>query len=253
MISSILNAQSRINYILEIAYPDKIEKKFSMNLDIENNTCFFYDEEILKGVRTVSKSNQMSFHALNSDSNEIIVFTPENKIFKIENTDKIEWKLENEFKQEKNYKLQKATANYGERTWTAWFCSDINIFEGPYVFRGLPGLIFELYDSENIFNYKLTEIEKLSNASKRLKFDQKIAPITWEKYNKNLADFYNNPFNKERMSISGGNEINIDNKDIQIQDLNKMTVEFQNRIKLTFPPAVLLDKFSFYKTKILDL
>ena len=53
-----------------------------------------------------------------------------------------------------NYTLQKASTNFGGRNWTAWFNSEIPFQEG-YKFTGLSGLIFEIYDSENIFHYSL--------------------------------------------------------------------------------------------------
>jgi GLPGLI family protein len=47
--------------------------------------------------------------------------------------------------------LQKAT-NFGGRLWIiAWFNLEIPINEGPYKFRGLSGLIFEIGDSQTQF------------------------------------------------------------------------------------------------------
>lgn len=81
--------------------------------------------------------------------------------FSYTTTDKMDWKLENETKTSGQYTLQKATTNFGGRHWTAWFCKDINISEGPYKFRGLPGLIFELNDSRENFFFKLAKSQKL--------------------------------------------------------------------------------------------
>lgn len=50
-------------------------------------------------------------------------------------------KLSHETIQILNFKAQKATAKYGGRKWTAWFCQEIPIPNGPYKFGGLPGLI----------------------------------------------------------------------------------------------------------------
>ncbi|KQT24106.1 hypothetical protein ASG22_08805 [Chryseobacterium sp. Leaf405] len=252
-LSVIANAQTRINYILQIRYPDKTEKKFSMNLDIQDDLVSFYDEELLKGMIKASKSNQLVFHHTKTKENHLIVFTFETQPFKIQSTNKINWELVNEFKQINQYKLQKATVTFGERKWTAWFCPEINIMEGPYNFRDLPGLIFELTDSENIFVYTLTGIEKFKKDTKKLNFDlDKTQNITWEKYNKLMTDFFENPFLKQRTQLSNGIELNVDDKDVKVQDLNKMTSDFQKSLKMTFPPAIELDNFSFYKYKILQ-
>lgn len=74
--------------------------------------------------------------------------------YQFNSVDKIVWKLSNETKMYENYKLQKAEAIFGKRKWTAWFCKEIPINEGPYKFRGLPGLIFIVEDSAK--NYKFT-------------------------------------------------------------------------------------------------
>lgn len=58
------------------------------------------------------------------------------------------------------YTLQKATTTFGGRDWTAWFCKEVNLGEGPYKFRGLPGLIIEVADDKNNFIFKLIKSMK---------------------------------------------------------------------------------------------
>ena len=74
-------------------------------------------------------------------------------MFSVETQDKMNWKLQNETKTSGNYLLQKATTKFGGRNWTAWFTKDIALNEGPYKFRGLPGMIFEIYDDKNNFKF----------------------------------------------------------------------------------------------------
>jgi GLPGLI family protein len=47
---------------------------------------------------------------------------------------------------------ENATTKFGGRNWTAWFCEQIPFQEGPYKFRGLPALIFEISDNEGNIN-----------------------------------------------------------------------------------------------------
>ncbi len=223
-----------------------------MNLDVERDRVSFYDEELLKGRIKASKSNQLVFYNRKNGDNSLIVFTFESQPFKIESSDKIFWKPVDEFRQVNNYKLQKAVAEFGGRTWTAWFCSDLNMMEGPYKFRDLPGLIFEVTDSENLFSYTLTGIEKFTKDTKKLNFDlDNIQAVTWEKYNKLMTDYFENPFLKQRNQLSNGVELNVNDKDIKVQDLNKMTLDFQKSLKNVFPPAAEPDRFSFYEDSIL--
>ena len=85
-----------------------------------------------------------------------------NDLFSVKSTDKINWKRSDEVKTEGQYTLQKATANFGGRKWIAWFSKNISLSEGPYKFRGLPGLIFEIEDERKNFIFKLIKSYKLS-------------------------------------------------------------------------------------------
>lgn len=51
---------------------------------------------------------------------------------------------------------------YQNRTWTAWFTQEIPIEEGPYKFRGLPGLIIKMNDSSETWVFELLGINSIS-------------------------------------------------------------------------------------------
>ena len=53
----------------------------------------------------------------------------------------IRWKLHAETDSVCGMPCQRATATYGGREWTAWFCSEIPSSAGPWRLCGLPGLI----------------------------------------------------------------------------------------------------------------
>ena len=46
---------------------------------------------------------------------------------------------------------QKAVCHYHDKTWTAFYATDIPIAEGPWKLCGLPGLILRAYDSNGAF------------------------------------------------------------------------------------------------------
>jgi len=66
--------------------------------------------------------------------------------YNVEQNVDLKWNLSNEFNKILNYKVQRATTEFGGRTWIAWFAKDIPIQDGPYKFYGLPGLIIKLED-----------------------------------------------------------------------------------------------------------
>jgi GLPGLI family protein len=73
---------------------------------------------------------------------------------------KFDWKIINDFKTINDYKCQKAILTFRGRNYIAWFSNDIPINDGPYKFRDLPGLIFEIQDTKNNFFFNLVSFKK---------------------------------------------------------------------------------------------
>lgn len=76
-----------------------------------------------------------------------------------------DWTLLKETKKIGKYTVQKATTNYAGRHYTAWFSPEIPISDGPYKFRGLPGLIIQIQDDRNHYNYTLISVEKTKGSN----------------------------------------------------------------------------------------
>lgn len=72
----------------------------------------------------------------------------------------MDWKLLNETKIINGTKCFKATTFAFGRDWVAWYSIDYSFPFGPYKFNGLPGLIFEIYDTKNTYIFSLFEIKK---------------------------------------------------------------------------------------------
>ncbi|OYQ45975.1 hypothetical protein CHU92_01765 [Flavobacterium cyanobacteriorum] len=68
------------------------------------------------------------------------------------------------------YKCKKATMVFRGRAYTAWFSEDFPVNAGPFKFGGLPGLIFEIYDTDNQYRWILKSITK--NDGEQLKEPQ---------------------------------------------------------------------------------
>ncbi|MDP2236238.1 MAG: GLPGLI family protein [Bacteroidales bacterium] len=77
-----------------------------------------------------------------------------------EDINAFKWVLSNETSTISDYKVQKASVSYGGRNWVAWYCADLPFSDGPYKFRGLPGLIVKLYDTKNHYEFELVHIGK---------------------------------------------------------------------------------------------
>jgi len=74
--------------------------------------------------------------------------------------DPILWKIESEAKIIESYVCRKATGKYKGRHYIAWFTKSIAIPDGPYVFKGLPGLILEVYDLNDTIHFSMISFTK---------------------------------------------------------------------------------------------
>ena len=228
----IFSQTNRFIYQLDIKINDKIEK-MNMVLDIDKNFVKFYDYKFIE-MDSISKKTGENWMT-NTMSDQLVlrkINTFENQTFHdnmydyflIKSTDKINWNISKETKKVNDYTLQKATTNFGGRNWTAWFSSEIPFQEGPYKFRGLPGLIFEISDNENNFNYKLIRSKNLPETFSTINFleshyGNKAILITEKQYNKIKLDYYSDPvaeFSKSLKS-SGTVHINLENITTQVQ------------------------------------
>jgi len=117
----------------------------------------------------------------------------------------LEWKISTETSKIGEYNCQKAEVQYGDRHWTAWFTKDIPVSEGPYLFYGLPGLIIEIKDEMNDFDFKLARVRKNKNNS--LFELEGGKEISWQQYNNLLLDYFNSPMS---MVALGGKKVMTD-------------------------------------------
>lgn len=73
------------------------------------------------------------------------------------------WKIGSDTASINGHICKKATSFLYGRLWTAWFATDININDGPWLLWGLPGLIMRAYDSNKYFIFTVTAIERLKS------------------------------------------------------------------------------------------
>jgi GLPGLI family protein len=86
-----------------------------------------------------------------------------------DNTIDIPWDIAEETKMIGIYKVQKATAHFRGRDYTAWFTPQIPLPYGPWKLVGLPGLILEAYDTNKEIYWYFKNIEYPTKQSHQLK------------------------------------------------------------------------------------
>lgn len=148
------------------------------------------EQTSLNTILSLKKKSRFNFKILKTPT-EIVVL---DKIFadQFSYTDKKinDWKISFETAQINNYKCQKSTTYFAGRNYTAWFTNTIPISDGPYKFKGLPGLIIKIYDSKKHYVFELLSFEKYNS---NFSFDAKgIQSTTKRDYFSAYNDFKNN-------------------------------------------------------------
>ncbi len=114
--------------------------------------------------------------------------------YKVKQEILLTWKLTGAFSKILNYDVQKATTEYGGRKWTAWFTKEIPIQDGPYKFKGLPGLILKIEDETKSH---IWELKGIRSSQEELVFPDlgqySITEVNYNQYVKKLKSYRANP------------------------------------------------------------
>ncbi|MFW2135013.1 GLPGLI family protein [Chryseobacterium sp. TY4] len=252
---SIFGQGTRIAYEYEfvpnINLKDSIKKE-TVFLDIRKNGSKFYSQkkfladslhdEYMRKMRATGTRNfnykgnnpgavkytvEKSYPDLN-----IVLKTPINtNNYAIKNEKAIVWKIDPETKKIDKFTAQKATTDFGGRSWTAWFTQELPFQDGPYKFSGLPGLILEMHDSTATHAYKFIGLKKFddieikesaneSNAKTTVIIggsNTKPFEVTEAKFTELWKEYKNDPVKDMRQMLSQGNvkiKLNMDGKEI---------------------------------------
>ncbi len=142
----------------------------------------------------------------------------------------MQWNIEADTMTILSFLCQKATTTFRGRAYEAWFTTEIPVFNGPWKFHGLPGLILKVSDSQNEFRFECNEIT------------QERSPITYSKENyvkssrkdflKVQKKFNENPMASIRESMPGTN------MSIQIKGADGQPID-PEKFKLPYNPIEL--------------
>ncbi len=160
--------------------------------------------------------------------------------YSVKNENPLNWKILLDKKTISKFEVQKATVDFGGRSWTAWFTQEIPFQDGPYKFHGLPGLILEMEDSTGTQVFKFAGSKKFDEIEVPDKKDEigntkgmviktfgmasgKEIDVSEEQFRKQWKEFKNDPVKNMRQMLSQGNmklTMNVDGK--QLNDPSEM-------------------------------
>ena len=133
----------------------------------------------------------------------------------------VKWNITNETATKADYPCQKATTTYGGRDYEAWFSFQIPIQDGPYKFSGLPGLIVDMYDSEDQYHFTLAGLEKATLGEIEVS-EKNLLNVSKSKFTEMKTDFTENP---SKMINASGGSITMkskDGKDMSQKEMNNL-------------------------------
>lgn len=253
LFSIVFSQTHRFVYELQAKKNNNIQK-INMTLDIDKDYVHFYDYDFLKNDslrkkdggnwQTNTRSEQLVLRKRNSFDNKSF-YDNMFDYFVIDSKDEMTWKIKSETKKSGEFTLQKAETNFGGRSWEAWFNPGIPFQEGPYKFRGLPGLIFEIRDSKGDYVYSLIKSINLPNTFDtsdflETHFGKKPVPVTLKQYHKVKQDYYNDPVADMRRLLKGGGTVIIGGDKITSQEqLDQKRIFIQNSIVKNYNPIEL--------------
>jgi GLPGLI family protein len=148
---------------------------------------------IAKSTKKITASN-LKFRVLKTDDDIIysdLIFRE--RFHYVESKSNIVWKIHPDILNIQGLSCQKATTQYGGRNWTAWFASSIPIFDGPYKFSGLPGLIVQIHDGSNYFIFNLINFKPAIGNIDLIRMTNSTE-ISRNKYFEVRKKFRENPF-----------------------------------------------------------
>jgi len=117
----------------------------------------------------------------------------------------MEWTVLSDKNKIGEWEVQKAETEFAGRKWTAWFDPEIPIQDGPYKFRGLPGLIVKIEDATHSHIFELKGISSLENPyEENSAFQPKYTEVSYPQYEKLYKAYRQDPVKRLRSMVSEG-------------------------------------------------
>lgn len=174
---------------------------------------------------TVQSLNRMDLYYLKRN-NSILQYTQligREEVLIKDSLPKIDWIITKESRQINDFLAYKATGYFRGREWIVWFTPDLPYSYGPWKLKGLPGLILIAHDSQNIYSYKLTDINTQNDLGLYEEFIEKVENIKkiplrtyLEEYKKKLENGIQTAAMKSHVTVMNRNNIKIQNSQMEL-------------------------------------
>jgi GLPGLI family protein len=207
------NSESIQNETMVLFIGDKISRFSSEGQYIADSIKEAYKDrertqQSFNEMRSKMPMSALNFYVFKRQNSAQVSFTE--KIVKdnyryTQDIDDLNWEILPETKEVAGFVAQKAKASFSGRDYTAWFTTEVPISEGPYKFRGLPGLILEISDNNDYYTFKLNGFKEL-NDEISIEFEpEDYLEVSRERFLQIKQEYAENPFIKmENSGITMG-------------------------------------------------
>lgn len=241
-----------ITYDCEAKSATGVAKLYRWSLDIGKTTAVFYNDNErgfnqdlaklhVKGdpIKALEQMDALDKKYPTKNSLQVLLGSPQKDKYTYYNNIlnsklkyeepmlKIAWQLSDSTKTINGYECRQAQGSLYGRTWTVWYATELPLNYGPYLLRGLPGLILDAADTEGCFHFTLAGIEKAAdNKTVSLFMDKDAQKCTRKRYLKMRTEtnglsqqqIVDRILSQNAVDTEAGSTVIMDKKDNDISD-----------------------------------
>lgn len=144
-------------------------------VDYRTNRSGRYSNKLLpRGRNGHGNWNELEYHVLIAENGKLRTYTRERlreyEGYYDEPYPDQQWALTQDTATICGYHCQRAICRFHGRDFEAWFTSEVPIKYGPWKFGGLPGLIVKVYDTDHLYTFECTKVERVRRPMVRSKY-----------------------------------------------------------------------------------
>lgn len=139
----------------------------------------------------------------NQNDSQVTAFIPlESEMYEVALPNNlIVWKIHSERKNILGHEVIKATTLFGDIQWTAWFSNELSGNDGPYIFKGLPGIILEAYDEKQEHHFTIKEISNNNEDFSVKQYIRPAIPTSLKELKNKWIHYQKDPIKEIRLSL----------------------------------------------------
>jgi len=154
------------NYSLFESYNNKYNDSLK-NVLAENNSDLSLAVSKALALR---KRSRFKFKIVKSNNKTLVFDSYFSDKFIYEDEEKLNWEITKKSDTISGYNCNLALTTFAGRNYKAWFTTELPINDGPYKFKGLPGLIIKIEDDKSQYVFQL---ESFIKSKEKFVFDKK--------------------------------------------------------------------------------